>query len=398
MRRFRTLNFVILIYTTIFLTPFAMGSDILLFQDVPLKSIAKLTPENIRSDLEILLFTLDSAYGGKNILPDHQYEKLVAGLRSLKQTQEILTSEDLCNRIADLTEQVNDYHLTVHIESQTCRRTWPLPTVGVNSGYGSNNQTWSLSTKPVSNKTAPVLAIQKMSASGSPDWDGFIETVQILVKESKPFIIDMRRNPGGDLTKGLEMSRILYGLGNSQSLPSPQKQIYRRRTPSAWALLANVSWLQLQNLNSMGQAAPDYIKNNYLSLVNYQKKAVDRLIPPLEIENLGEDKADLSHAISFPVYVLIDKNCGSSCELTLEALESLPAIQTVGESTTGVVQYGNVGELYLPNSHILIRIPTQGAHYDDNRQIEKIGYSPKWQVQSGTDALDFTLSHFFLQK
>ena len=395
MRGLKTLNFVILICTTIFLTPFAMGGDILLFQSVPLKSVAKLTSENIRSDLEILLFTLENAYGGKNILPAYQYEKLIAGLKSLKQTQKTLTSEDLCNQIADLTEQVNDYHLTVHIENQTCRRIWPMPTVGVNSGYGTSNQTWSLSTKPVGNKAVRVLAIQKMSPSASPDWAGFIETVQILVKESKPFVIDMRRNPGGDLTKGLEMSRILYGLNNSQSLPSPRKQIYRQRTPSAWALLANVSWLQLQNLNTMGQPTPDYIKNNYLSLVNYQKKAVEGLISPLEVETLGEDKADLSHAISFPVYVLIDKNCGSSCELTLEALEGLPAIQTVGESTTGVVQYGNVGALYLPSSHILIRIPTQGAHYDDNRQIEKIGYSPKWQVQSGTDALDFTFSHFF---
>ena len=109
----------------------------------------------------------------------------------------------------------------------------------------------------------------------------------------------------------------------------------------------------------------------------------------------GQEKMDLTRAINFPVYVLIDRNCGSSCELTLEALEKLSYVQTIGENTTGVVQYGNVGALFLPSSHIVIRIPTQGSKYDDQRQVEKIGYTPKWKVPLGTDALEYTLSHFF---
>lgn len=390
------IKFVILIASSIFLPHIALTDGIFLSGEVPLTKVETLAPDELNRDLDILLSTLDKAYGGKSVLPENQYADLVEGLKNLKLNRSNMSSKDLCQKIADLTEKVNDNHLTVHTEDQTCRRQWPAATVGANSGFGKPNSTWSLSFKNFQNKLVPVLAIQKMSPSGSPEWNGFLETMQGLVKTSKSFIIDLRRNPGGDFTKGKEMARLLYGIDKTEQVPMPKKQIYRQITAEAWALIANTFWLGMQALTIKGQQIPDYLKASYQSLVGNRQKATDGSMPTLDIENLGSEPVDLSRAIVSPVYVLIDRNCGSSCELTLESLENLPSVVTVGENTTGVVQYGNVGALYLPASHIVIRMPTQGSKYYDHRQIEKIGYSPKWRVPSNTDALDFTLNKFFL--
>lgn len=388
-------KFVTLIVPSIFLTQMALAEDILLSSQVPLAKVETLTADDLKSDLEILLLTLDKAYGGKNVLPGSQYSDLVDGLKNLKLKISNISSEDFCNQIADLTEKVNDNHLTVHIEDQTCRRQWPVATIGANSGFGNANSTWSVSFRNYQNQLVPVLAIQKMSPSGSPEWNGFLETVQSLVKTGNPFVIDMRRNPGGDATKGSEMARILYGIDKTQHVPMPKKQIYRQTTAEAWSIMANAFWLGIQALAMNGQPIPDYSKNTYRTFVDNIKKAMSGSFPITTIEKFDSNAANLSRVIASKIYVLIDRNCGSSCELTLEALENLPSVITVGENTTGVVQYGNVGALYLPSSHIVVRMPTQGAKYDDQRQIEKIGYSPKWKVPPGTDALDFTLNKFF---
>jgi hypothetical protein len=389
------LKFVIFIASSMFLTELAVASAALITSEVPLAPVESLTKQELQSDVDLLVETLDKAYGGKGILPGSQYEDLIRGLTSLKLQGGSTSSVDFCNQLGALTEKVDDYHLTVHIAEQTCQRKWPTATVGPNSGYGKPNNTWSVAFTNYQNQLVPVLAIKKMTAAASPEWNGFFETVQGLVKTAKPFIIDLRRNPGGDSSTGYEMARILYGLDKSQQVPMPKKQIYRRRTPEAWTAMANTFWLEMQNLASKGQPIAEYQKANYKGLLGYRQKAIDGLMPEMEIETRGSEVVDLSHAVTAPIYVLIDRNCGSSCELTLEALENLPAVVTVGENTTGVVKYGNVAAVYLPASHIVIRLPTQGANYDDGRQVEKIGYAPKVKTPSGTDALEFTFNKFF---
>lgn len=242
----------------------------------------------------------------------------------------------------------------------------------------------------------PVLSILKMSPSASPDWNGFLGTVKALRAQGKPFVIDLRGNPGGDSTKGKQMAVILYGVQTADQVPMPKKTIYRQRSLESWAAMINLTWMQMQSMSEKQQAIPDYVKGNYQSMIEYYNKALEAAMPPVDTEELGNENIDLANVIQFPVYVLIDKGCGSSCELTVEALEKLQAVQTIGENTTGVVQYGNVGGVYLSKSHIVIRLPTQGAIYADQRQVEKSGYTPKVRVTPGTDALEFTLNQFFL--
>ena len=128
-------KFVIFLASSIFLTQTASADSILLSSVVPLSKVESLNAEALKGDLDVLLLTLDKAYGGKGILNSTEFNDLVAGLKTLKLKANNLSSEDFCNQIADLTEKVSDYHLTVHLEDQTCRRQWPAATMGANSGF-----------------------------------------------------------------------------------------------------------------------------------------------------------------------------------------------------------------------------------------------------------------------
>lgn len=387
-------TFVIFIALSTLWTHLALAESILLDKDVPLKAIANMSSADAKRDLELLIATLDKAYGGKVVLPEQQYRNLISNLRKIDVANST-SSDDLCDEIGKLTEQINDNHLTVHIGNRTCQRIWPTASVGPNAGNGQSNSTWSISSKVITNQNIPVLAIQKMSPSNSPEWRGFLEAVAALKAQDAQFIIDLRGNPGGDSTKGKQMAAILYGINSIDKLPMPQKTTYRVRTGDALALMANSTWLSIQGFHDNNKESPDYLNNLYKSQSELVNNAVLGHTSTQEVQQVGNNNIDLSNSIKKPVYILVDRHCRSSCELTLEALESLPNIQTVGENTTGVVQYGNVGALYLPASHIVVRIATQGSIYDDGRTIEKVGYTPMWRVPSQTDALDYTLKKFF---
>ena len=74
---------VILIASFLLWTKLASAESILLSTDVPLSAVAQLSPQDLKNDLDILLTTLDKAYGGKDILPGHQYVDLVNNLKIL---------------------------------------------------------------------------------------------------------------------------------------------------------------------------------------------------------------------------------------------------------------------------------------------------------------------------
>lgn len=392
--RLPILLFVSAMLLSSFWTVSASSVDVLLTQKVSLKKVASLEAEKVRADLQLLLNVLENAYGGKNVLPGNQYQTLLNDVRQLSQTTRTWSSDELCDAISALTEKVNDFHLTVHIEDRTCNRVWPEAHVGPNVAQGSKNKTWALISKTYKNQTVDVLAIRKMTSSLSSDWDGFLGTVEKLVKKGRPFILDLRGNPGGDSRMGAKMASILLGISSDAELSAP-RTTFRRRTPEAWAVMANSFWLQKQAFDDEGTTPPEYLKTQYDAMVDWYKKSLNGEIPNLQTVESGNTVGDLSQSFASSLYVLIDRDCGSSCELTLEALSLDPRLTTIGENTTGVVQYGNVGKVYLPNSRLVVNIPTQGSVYKDGRQVEKIGYTPKHSVPSGSDALDFALKKFF---
>lgn len=368
------------------------GHDIefLLAQRVDLTPVKTLNRAQVASDINLLLHVLDRAYGGHGVLPENQYIDLKNELARIPESTGQLSSSNFCDLIATATEKVDDYHLTVSIGGSTCVRKWPKGNVGENSG---DRPTWSLAEFTKNQTSIPILSIRKMTSALSSDWDGFEEALYTLVRRQEPFVLDLRGNPGGDVKKAYSLAQALFGLPNQSSLPLPEKTIYRRQNFEAFTLLANSIWLEIQDRENGGWPAPEYLRQKYNEMLNWRSKSNDW--PEIHVEKIPKISLTPQAAFSAPIYALIDRRCGSSCELLLEALEQLPSLVTVGEPTTGVVKYGNLGALYLPNSRVVVRIPTQGAIYADNRRVEKMGYQPKVFVPYGTDALEFVIKKYF---
>jgi C-terminal processing protease CtpA/Prc len=75
------------------------------------------------------------------------------------------------------------------------------------------------------------------------------------------------------------------------------------------------------------------------------------------------------------IFLLIDQDCGSNCEVIVEKLTAHPKVTTVGANTIGALHYGNPITYVLPNSGILVYLPTR-REVLENDAVEGIGYIP----------------------
>ena len=87
------------------------------------------------------------------------------------------------------------------------------------------------------------------------------------------------------------------------------------------------------------------------------------------------------------VFVLIDENTSSSGESFTNMLAMGKRAVLVGTNTMGCLNFGNVNQLYLPNSGIKLRFGTNFSFYQSLEQTDGIGYSPDLWVEPG-DSLD----------
>ena len=87
------------------------------------------------------------------------------------------------------------------------------------------------------------------------------------------------------------------------------------------------------------------------------------------------------------IFVLIDNNTCSSGESFTNMLTLGKRVVLVGTNTMGCLNFGNVNQLYLPNSGIRLRFGTNFSFYQSLEKTDGIGYSPDLWVEPG-DSLD----------
>ena len=87
------------------------------------------------------------------------------------------------------------------------------------------------------------------------------------------------------------------------------------------------------------------------------------------------------------IFVLIDDNTASSGESFANMLTLGKRVVLVGTNTMGCLNFGNVNELYLPNSGIKLRFGANCAFFQNLELTDGIGYSPDLWVEP-EDSLD----------
>lgn len=187
------------------------------------------------------------------------------------------------------------------------------------------------------------------------------------------------------------MAKILFGMEDSEFFPQNPAQFIRRQTPEAIAVFLNNFGLRILFNRLKGQQPTPDLFEIYNEWHDRYLQAKSGTLDPEITYKIPKVEANPAKLFKGPIRVLMDADCGSSCESTVEALELHPSVKTVGENTAGYVHFGNMGRLWLKHSNIFVAIPTQSFEFADGRFVEKVGYSPGIAVPSGMDALDVAI-------
>jgi hypothetical protein len=346
----------------------------------------QLSPDEINYDISVLIYALTHAYGGRNYVPKDSFERAIQNLEQLKKQN--IGSLELCKLIGEKLELIQDNHLLARIiPGSHCAPTGHFREgkVGKNFGY-KDKSPWTVNYIKILKKKIPLISITKFPHSKDPVWNGFLDKLSKIKKNSNAIIIDLRGNEGGDDAMGLAMANYFYG---NKDHPNNLLERIVSQTPATLAMKVTGDDIKIAKFKSKGTSVPEFLlEHQKMALAEYNN-AKHSPIPSEQIFTERQDKPfDATKAFTNPIYILVDAECASSCESTLGEFEGHPFVITVGENTGGFVHFGNLGRIVLPHSQIQVQMGTDFWKFRDGRYIEKIGYSPKLKVIPGKDALD----------
>lgn len=275
-----------------------------------------------------------------------------------------------------------DGHFNIWFPGNSCYSPSKIK-ANVGSNYISNFKDAIYKTKTYSSKQTILIAISHFPHYEDRGWDGFSKTLKKL-KKYQNIIIDLRGNSGGDSRRGLDLARFLL----NPTIEHNKKEIVRKNTPEAWTIFRNgilrkKIWKDANNLstNHLDEYLKEIDENRKKSLTS-NKIFLNRRFKSPSLEKINFEGN---------IYVLTDKECGSSCEHTIEALKFHPMTKVVGQNTSGAVHYGQIGIIRLPSSGVYIQLATQYFKLFEEGYFDKIGYTPDIIVPAGKDALPFIL-------
>lgn len=347
-----------------------------------------LSSVEVKADLEQLDYALQRAYSGRRFLPANEFQKLRGELEQIKNSDVAI---EFCRKLASAFDRVSDNHLRAKFKDRNCFM-GKVPVGSVGRNYHKNKSTpWNVHLMTRVGHRALLISITSFPQSTDPVWKGFIPQVQQLLSQAELVIIDLRGNGGGDDTIGQELADLLAGL----PLKTPFASQWTSRTPESSQIFVNSFEYWIRQDRAQGKPV-EHLQKLVEEYSAIRDDAASGKIP-LEKWNLPEERRlsyDPLKSVNKPIYLLMDKDCASSCESTIDFFEFNPYAKKVGENTAGFVHFGNNGRVFLQNSGISVQMAMSYNAYFDGRFIEKKGLTPNILVPEGRNAMEFAWTDF----
>ena len=337
----------------------------------------------IKNDSKMLVYALKKAYGGRKFISKDKLRKVVDKIEGFNFPG--LSPNEFFDLIGKALLELPDNHIHARYEGKLCggKDFQAHGQVGENINAGKNSP-WSISEKD----GIKIISIVGMPSRKSKIWNGYTEALKKLRnKNIKAYIIDLRGNDGGDDTRGHELSAYFFG----QDAPSFEDKIIKSTTPETKAIRYNSKILRVYYLNKKGKSIPQYLKQDVSELKAEFEIAVKNKDHPDKIIKLNGPSYDAKKAIKKPIFILIDKACASSCESIIADFKGHPYAKLVGENSGGFVQFGNMGQLLLKKSGVIVQMASDFWQYKDRKWREFVGFTPDIKIPKGTDAYKATL-------
>jgi hypothetical protein len=348
--------------------------------------------ETRQREHQVLAFALNEGYVGRAIHSSQLWERVESRLATLVATDTLMSRSEYCDAIADALWLLPDSHLLVvraYEEDAVCgndRHNNRSPSVGENVAHGveANGKPWIVKHLTVLGQSVPCVGVTEFSSGQEADWLSLRSILSDGDKRRLPVVLDLRGNTGGDDEPAFQLAESLLG-----QRPQPFfNQVTHFRTGAAWRLKANLAYFKhLMSKRSGGGPSSDDLAE-YERLEATAAEAHQNERERIEIVPIERSAKDSNYVSNRSVLVLIDSGCASSCETAVLALRGHSAVRLYGERTAGLIAFGNLGLLVLPESDIGIALPTAHFATRDGESYERVGIPPDVYVEPGDDALD----------
>jgi len=344
-----------------------------------------LSRAEVAEDIAVLEYALRHGYIGGKYIDNAIFSAVLKRLDELAQNTAISSSRDLCNETAKILWNIPDGHLGVgHWDVPGCGTgvLWPKPGSVGNNVATQREKPWEIQWFKLGADNIPVVSITRFPSHADLSWTGFLDSFRLAIAAAPAVVFDLRGNAGGDSATAAYLAEILYG----QAFPYAEESKKINKTPAAYFLQANYYKTKILAYQQQGKT-PD---PSLLDLLDEYLTDAAAARPDGEETFYFPDYAVNPDKLwKHPIYLLTDRNCGSSGETMVEYFEAHPYAKTVGDNTRGLVHFGNVGTLTLPNSQVYLQMSTTFKTFKDRRFVEKTGYAPRIRVPDGEDALKY---------
>lgn len=402
------MNFINLFLVTSLILPMPVNAkafnylDLKLSDKTILKSPDKLKAEDVKSDVELLLYGLREGYGGFKYLPKSEIEGVNQSLAKIANDRRIKSVADFCDQIGDAMWILQDNHIRAKLGDTTCGpkkiAAHRIGTVGVNFGKAESDKTkkpFVIQVEQFRGRKVAKLSITAFPFHEDSAWNGFDEALDVI-KASDAFILDLRGNGGGDDSRGYQLAEMLIG---SKVTPDWDTTI-KRQTPETLTLFRNMFVYSKMTMLAKGQTPEAYLDERIKETDAKIELAANGKLPAEERIDYKPVKpmALNEHSYRGPIFLLVDASCASSCESSMNTIKLHPHARTVGENTAGYFHFGDVGKLVLPKSKIVLMVPTKSNMYASGKIYDKVGFPPDIRVPQGEDAMRYAMDGIAIKK
>lgn len=365
-----------------------------------------LSQQDVRDDIQLLVYALKHGYSGKLRIPPAHFNHAIQALNNLAEQQRPFTRESLLAEIDSILKQLPDNHLRISYAATYIKRLKQTYTTPDQPPYDNKPPFWSSENITIDSKTVLYIKIKTFAFRADPRWQDLLAYMKHSLAKSSAIIFDLRDNGGGDSTQGDAMLSLLLGSErHNNALIS--KTFYS--TPQA-------AHLYCSHFGPLYRSDPSYCKKVLQAANSGDERFLAQQLMRASIANqpikqVAKHEWQYNSADSAPepfsydpkkgfngvVYILTNEGCASSCEdFTLAMKATYPYTVTVGQATGGFLHFGEVGLLLLPKTYMAASIPTAVFDYYPSYQ-DKRGIPPDVYVAKDSDALAATknmIMHF----
>lgn len=303
----------------------------------------------VRDDLECLKLMFGNRYVGLEYYDSIDFSKRVDNLNLIG----IDSNVKLLHAIKSLHRGMNDAHLKYEIfgVSEVGFSSFRDEKVELVQNYAEK--------KVYEEKGYTYFKPGFLSNVISREMQGFVE---LVAEGDRKYVLDLRGNSGGDDAFAEALAEALFT--SSEVIPKTRRLQLESPFQKAGFCIS---------LYFVGyDGVEDFCKSVAQEISG---KSVKDVLEYTFSEYTQDFRGQREQSFKSDFIIITDSGCASSCETIVEKLSYHPKVKVVGKNTMGALHFSNAATYMLPNSGIIVRMPTLFHEYE-NDAPEGIGYTP----------------------